>query len=165
MLEQDMSRFVRRTVAVAVALFAVALAFACGGSKKAPASVAAAPTDAGAEAAVDDEADPTGPVEHPFASDAKQALEMMEAAVEKRQKRIGRCVEAYRKRKNAPMAKLVVKIGVDQEGTLIGVTGKSSETDDEANECVRKALARAPFPRSHAGVIEIVKTFEYQPVY
>jgi hypothetical protein len=150
-----------RAVIVAVALGALA----CGGAKKAPDVAAVAPTDAGVDAAVDDEADPTGPIERPFAKDAKEALQMMNDAVEKRQKRLGKCVDAYRKRKNAPMAKLIVKIGVDQEGTLIGVTGKSSETDDEANDCVRKALRTAPFPKSHAGVIEIVKTFEYQPIY
>ena len=58
----------------------------------------------------------------------------------------------------------MLKIGVDQEGTLIGVTGKESESDPQAIDCVRAALRRAPFPKSHAGVIEIVKTFEYQAI-
>jgi hypothetical protein len=141
---------------------AIAMAvFACGQAK---APVATTIADAGVDAiAVDDDAD-AAPPPKPFAKDAKQALEMMEAAVETKQSRIAKCVDAYRKRKGAPMAKLIVKIGVDQEGTLIGVTGKTDETDDAANECVRKALRNAPFPKSHAGVIEIVKTFEYQSI-
>lgn len=142
----------------------LALLVGCASAKKAPESIAV--VDAGApDAAVDEEADPTTPIDKPFAKNPKEALELMEAAVDARKKRIGRCVDAYRKRKNDPMAKLVVKIGVDQEGVLIGVVGKETESDAAAIECVRTALRRAPFPRSHAGVIEIVKTFEYQPTY
>lgn len=152
----------RRSGTAFLSLLATALLApaACTGVKAPdPVSVADA---AAPDAAIDDEADPTTPIEKPFAKDSKQALEMMEAAIDARRKRVGRCVEAYRTRKNDPMARLVVKIGVDQEGTLIAVTGKDSETDAAAIECVTKAIRRAPFPRSHTGVIEIVKTFEYQ---
>ncbi len=152
--------------ALAATAVCASLAFtlgACAGAKAPPQTIAA--IDAGApDAAVDDEAEPTDPVEKPFAKDPKEAMSMMDAAVDTRQKKIGKCVDAYRARKE-PMAKLVLKIGVDQEGTLIGVTGKDSESDPAAIDCVRTALRRAPFPRSHAGVIEIVKTFEYKAIH
>jgi hypothetical protein len=105
------------------------------------------------------------PVEKPFAKTSTEATSMMDDAVEKKQKRINKCVDEYRKRKGEPMAKLIVKIGVDQEGNLIGVTSKPTDADAPALDCIRVALKRAPFPKSHAGVIEITKTFEYQAVY
>lgn len=149
---------------LATAALGVSLAFglgACTGAKAPPQTIAV--IDAGApDAAIEEEAEPTGPVERPFAKDPKQAVSMMDAAVDTRQKKIGKCVDAFRLRKKDKWAKLVLKIGVDQEGTLIGVTGKESESDPQAIDCVRIALRRAPFPKSHAGVIEIVKTFEYQ---
>jgi hypothetical protein len=147
------------------ALLGVALGLmlaACGAGKTKVASVQAA-TDGGVQdAAPPEEVEETGPVEHPFASTSQQATSMMDDAVDKYHAKINKCVDAYRKRKGDPLAKLVVKIGVDQEGTLIGVTGDAKESDKDASDCVRLALKRAPFPKSHAGVIEIKKVFEYQ---
>jgi hypothetical protein len=105
------------------------------------------------------------PVEHPFAKDNAAAMTLMDAAVDKRVRSMSACIDAFRARKHSSFAKFVVKIGVDENGTLIAVTGNDSETDDEANTCLRKALRRAPFPTSHAGIIEIVKTFSYEATY
>ena len=104
-------------------------------------------------------------MEKPFAKNSVEATSMMDDAVEKKHKKINRCVDDYRKRTSAPMAKLVVKIGVDQEGNLIGVTSKPADADAAARDCVRAALKNTAFPKSHAGVIEITKVFEYQAVY
>jgi outer membrane biosynthesis protein TonB len=142
---------------------------ACGSTNKSAGAPSAASSAAGgASAAASASAAPEEedkPMPKPFAKNSAEATSMMDDAVEKKRKRINKCVDAYRKRRNEPMAKLVVKIGVDQEGTLIGVTGKPTETDPEALDCIRTALKFAPFPKSHSGVIEITKTFEYQAIY
>ena len=162
-------------------MFTMAAATACGSKTKGPdapggaASSAASPASDGTDAHAGAHAGASGapaeppeddrPVEKPFAKNATEATSMMDDAVEKKHKRINKCVDEYRKRKSEPMAKLVVKIGVDQEGNLIGVTAKPVDADAPALDCIRVALKHAPFPKSHAGVIEITKTFEYQAVY
>lgn len=45
------------------------------------------------------------------------------------------------------------------EGRLLGVTSKGKE-DNELKTCVQRALGDAQFPRSHAGVITVTKTYQ-----
>lgn len=164
---------------------------ACGGSKvkaeTATASEAAqADGDAMASAAVSDEAGalavtpppqspdagattspdvPKAP-ERPFANNAAEATTMIDAAVDAKGAGIRACVEAARTRRKAAHVKVVVEIGIDQEGKLIGVkTVKGQPADRVLNDCVRDALTGAPFPRSHAGVITVKKSFEDQAVF
>jgi hypothetical protein len=77
-----------------------------------------------------------------------------------------KCVEEARARRKEPHAKIVLELGIDQEGALIGVKApKGTATDEALLACVREALRDAPFPRSHAGVITVKKTFEDVWVY
>jgi hypothetical protein len=49
---------------------------------------------------------------------------------------------------------------------LIGVKSpKGVESDEALFACVREALRDAPFPRSHAGVVTVKKSFEDVWVY
>jgi hypothetical protein len=102
----------------------------------------------------------------PFAKTPEEATALIDDAVSNRGSALIRCVESSQVRKKDPHAKVVVEIGIDQEGILIGVkSAKGAAEDAPLNECVRLALAGAPFPRSHAGVITIKKTFEDAKVY
>ncbi len=149
--------------AVVLAIFVSASA--CASKAPPPSAVATAAPSVSAPAGDPDGDDPTKPVEHPFAKDNAAAMTLMDAAVDKRFHAMGACIDAFRARKHSSFAKFVVKIGVDENGTLIAVTGNNGDTDSEANVCLTKALKRAPFPASHAGIIEIVKTFSYEAVY
>jgi hypothetical protein len=148
---------------------AVCIASSCGGTKNPPppspaaanSSSAASPGDGGSVPATPDAA-----VERPFAKNGAEASELIDKAVEGRHDRIKKCVEEKRARRKDPHAKVVVELGIDQEGILIGVKApKGIENDDAFNTCVREALRDAPFPRSHAGVITVKKSFENIWVY
>ena len=105
------------------------------------------------------------PEARPFASNGAEATSMIDDAVEKKAGPILKCVEAARTRRKTPHGKIAIEIGIDQEGTLIGVkTAKGQPKDGALDDCMRQALADAPFPRSHAGVITLTKTFEDQPI-
>ena len=150
---------------VAVGLFA-----ACGGSKPPPAAAesqapaqpaAASQSDGGAAAA-----DASAAAERPFAKSGAEASELIDKAVEARHDRLKKCVDELRARRKDPHAKIVVELGIDQEGMLIGVKApKGAINDDALFGCVREALRDAPFPRSHAGVITVKKSFEDVWVY
>ena len=84
---------------------------------------------------------------------------MISSAVDQRHTEIGICVRAFRNRKKMAHERVTVSFGIDQEGKLLGVTSKGKE-DAELKGCVQEAVRGAPFPRSHAGVITITKTYE-----
>ena len=106
--------------------------------------------DAGADAAPD----------RPFAGSAAEATQLITDAVDKKQKEIAKCVQQYRFRTHLAHEKISVNIGIDQEGRLIGVTLPKNKEDTELSACVRTELKDAKFPRSHAGVITIMRTFQ-----
>ena len=140
----------------------VLLAACSGGSKDAnapkpePSTVVAAsatasePIDAGAEAGSD----------RPFAGSPAEATQLITDAVDKKQTEIAKCVQEYRFRTHLAHAKVSVNMGIDQEGRLIGVTLPKNKEDKELTACVHKELEGAKFPRSHAGVITITRTFQ-----
>jgi len=136
-------------------------AIGCG-SGKAPdaggASASAHPTtkdaDAGASAA------DAGPPPRPFAGSAAEASQLIGAAIDKASSQVVKCVSEYRTRKNMPHERVTISMGIDQEGRLLGATLPKGKTDDVLSACVQSALANAQFPRSHAGVISITKTYE-----
>lgn len=135
---------------------------ACGGGSKdanAPkpeASTAESPakTDEPADAGADAGSD------RPFAASATEATQLITDAVDKRQSAVAKCVQEYRFRTHLAHAKVSVSIGIDQEGRLIGVTLPKNKQDKELSACVQAGLKDAKFPRSHAGVITITRTFE-----
>jgi hypothetical protein len=91
---------------------------------------------------------------------------MINDAVDAQVGPLGKCIEAARARHSNLHGKISVEIGIDQEGTLIGVKTPKGQTHDGAmNDCIRDALVGANFPKSHAGVITLKRTFEEQAVY
>ena len=143
----------------------VCVVVACGGGSKdanapkpetsaSPATSSSAspsePVDAGVDAAGD----------RPFAGSASEATQLITDAVDKKQDEIAKCVQQYRFRTHLAHAKVSVNIGIDQEGRLIGVTLPKHKEDKELSACVQKELKDAKFPRSHAGVITITRTFQ-----
>jgi hypothetical protein len=143
--------------------------FACAGNKPKVDDAPGSPADAGApqaDAAPAASAEPPKPVERPVANTREEVLMYIDQAVDAKNADIKACVDAYRKRVNDPGAKLHVQIGIDQEGTLMGVAVKKKAGDDEAALCVKTAMRSAVFPRSKkAGVITVDKVFEFIAVY
>jgi hypothetical protein len=133
---------------------------ACGGSgQKAPvaesAVATAGPSDAGGAASSDAAA------EKPFARSSLEASQLIDQAIDSRQKELAACAIAARKRKKDDHARIVLDIGIDQEGALLGVKmPKGVPPDDELIKCAASALRSARFPRSSVGVITVKKTFE-----
>lgn len=122
----------------------------------APGPVAAA-SDGGVETA--DAARP--PTERPFASTPIEAQSLIQSQIDTRMKALWKCVGDYRTRKGDAHKGVVVDIGIDQEGSLIGVTSPSAkqELDPQLKDCVLSTLRGLSFPRSHSGVITVRQSF------
>jgi hypothetical protein len=91
---------------------------------------------------------------------------MIDAAIDARAASLVKCVEAARPKRKNPHAKILVEVGLDQEGHLLGVKPPAgAQADPDLYACAQAALQGANFPRSHAGIITVVKTFEEQAVY
>ncbi|WP_394833610.1 hypothetical protein LVJ94_44595 [Pendulispora rubella] len=104
--------------------------------------------------------------QRPFANTSQEATEFIDEAVETRHAEAEKCVSAARERRKSPHAEIIVELGIDQEGTLIGVKGPKGQVQDKVLfDCIRDALLGAPFPRSKAGVITLKKTFSDQVIY
>ena len=99
---------------------------------------------------------------HPFAKDAAAAEAMIDDAIDSRHSAMDKCSADARKRWKDPHAKITFLIGIDQEGNVVGIKrpSKKDKNDEELLVCVRAALKDAPFPKSHAGVITIKKSYE-----
>jgi len=155
-------RIVSKRQAVA-AFAAFALSAACGSGKSTDAAPATAKpaatkdaTDAGTPAAAEAEAGAA----RPFAGSPMEATALIGAAIDKRSAEMTKCVQEYRTRKNMPHDRVTISMGIDQEGRLLGATLPKGKTDAALANCVLAALANAPFPRSHSGVISITKSYE-----
>lgn len=79
--------------------------------------------------------------------------------MDKKHSEIATCVREFRARKKGAQNRVAVSFGIDQEGRLLGVTSKGAE-DAALKSCVQDALKNAGFPRSHAGVITVTKSYE-----
>lgn len=138
-------------------------AVACsGGAQKDASAPKADPAtaDAGAGATSIADAGTSADGGKPFAGSASEATQLITDAIDKKQGAVAKCVQEYRFRTHLAHEKVSVNIGIDQEGRLIGVTLPKGKQDKELAECVQRELRDAPFPRSHAGVITITRTFE-----
>jgi hypothetical protein len=180
---RDSSGMRKLLVAVVVSTFSLA----CGGSKNPPpASGRTTTADAGdvmsnqpntapdiavaadaginavaSNASVDAGAAAAPPDAHPFAKDAADAESMIDDAIESRHSGVEKCAAEARVRMGDPHGKVSLLVGIDQEGTVIGVkVPKGEKKDQKLLVCVRAALKGAPFPRSHNGIITIKKTYE-----
>ncbi|MDB4933703.1 MAG: hypothetical protein JWP87_675 [Labilithrix sp.] len=148
------------------------LGSACGGAKtsdtNAPGSPGAASAKnvsdggagAGAGAGGATTAADAGPPAKPFAGSAVEATQLIGAAVDRKTADVQKCVAEYRTRKNLPHERVTISMGIDQEGRLLGATLPKGKTDSALSDCIQAALANAPFPRSHSGVISITKSYE-----
>jgi hypothetical protein len=133
----------------------------------APTSSAAAPAgNASADtAASPPDAGPSAPAS-PFAQNAEEATSFIDDAITSRSNALVACVSDARTRRKDAHAKIVVEVGIDQEGHLLGVKlPKGAKADKALVDCFLAALRGAPFPRSHAGVITVRRTFEDKAVY
>jgi hypothetical protein len=100
--------------------------------------------------------------EKPFAKTALEAQSLIQEQIDAHIKPLWKCVEQLRKTKGDPHKAVVVDIGIDQEGNLLGVTtanAKQGELDQATRDCMLAALHGLPFPRSHAGVITVRQSF------
>jgi hypothetical protein len=165
----DLEEVAVRSRSVLLVLFVMASASAgCGGAKATDpaagspqAASAKDATDAGPGAAAGAAgAADAAPAARPFAGSAAEATQLIGAAVEKRAPDVQKCVAEYRTRKNLPRERVSISLGIDQEGRLLGATLPKGKTDTTLSTCVQQALATAPFPRSHSGVISITKSYE-----
>jgi hypothetical protein len=131
---------------------------ACGAGSKPEASTSnsalAKNADDGGTSATD-----AGTETQAFAGSTAEATELISAAVDKKHSDISACVREFRTRKKMVHKRVSVSFGIDQEGKVLGVTSKGKE-DTELKTCVQDALKGAPFPRSHAGVITVTKSYE-----
>jgi hypothetical protein len=102
------------------------------------------------------------PAQKPFASSALEAQTLIQGQIDQHIKVLWKCVADYRQKKGDPHKAITVDIGIDQEGTLLGVVSpnpKKGDLDPALRECLFASLRGLPFPRSHAGVITVRQTF------
>jgi hypothetical protein len=130
----------------------------CGGPKVS--GVAQGPSPAAADGGDASASADAAPPPRPFAGSAAEATQLIEEAVEKKAPQVQRCLLDYRGRKNLPRERVTIQLGIDQEGHLLGATLPKGKADATFSECLQRALAGAPFPRSHAGVISVTRTYE-----
>lgn len=131
---------------------ALLLSVACGGKPgTAEAQVA------GASSA----AQGTTPPARPFASTPLEAQSLIQEQIDAHMKTLWKCVGDYRTKKGDPHKAVIVDVGIDQEGTLLGVMSPNAkqELDSSLRDCILGTLHGLPFPRSHSGVITIRQTF------
>lgn len=133
-------------------LFVAGCAGGAASPTASPAGTASAPASAPAPSA--------SSAERAFAGSPLEATQLIGAVLEQRSVEMNKCIAEYRKRKNLPHERVEVSVGIDQNGKLIGATLKKGKTDQALTECMQNALANAPFPRSHAGIITTTKSYE-----
>lgn len=144
---------------IALGSMALVCVVSCAGAQPSPASThggaASTPGDAGAAPA-------TPKVERPFAKTALEAQSLIQEQIDGHLKPLWKCVEQLRAAKGDPHKAVIVDIGIDQEGNLLGVTtanAKQGELDPTTRDCMFAALHGLSFPRSHAGVITVRQSF------
>lgn len=155
-----LTRPTRPTRLVGAGLLLGLVAVACGGSGQTgaqangpqPAAKEGEAADAGADAA-------SAAPERPFAGSATEATQLISNVVDKYTDPVSKCVHDYRARKNLPRQRVELSVGIDQDGKLLGVTLKG-KPDAPLSACVQDVLKNAMFPRSHAGVITVTKSYE-----
>jgi hypothetical protein len=98
----------------------------------------------------------------PFAKNALEAQTLIQAQIDEHIKTLWKCVTDYRSMKGDPHKAVTIDIGIDQEGSLLGVVSpnlKHGDLDPDLKACLTATLHGLPFPRSHAGVITVRQHF------
>ena len=138
----------------------LSLIMGCGGKQgSAGAPAAAAPSSSSAAEA---SAAPATPAPRAFAATPLEAQSLIQGQIDTHMKLLWKCVADFRAKKGDPHKAVTVDIGIDQEGTLLGVTtpnAKAGDLDPAMKDCMMAALHGLPFPRSHAGIITVRQTF------
>lgn len=145
-----------RSVRGSFALTVLVVVSGCAG-RTPDAAPATSPGDAAAGPS-----DKSAPVVRPFAASSAEATQLIGAAIDQNEPAVNRCVREHRARKKMPRERVELSVGIDQEGKLLGITMKK-DPDADLTACVQEALRSAPFPRSHAGVITVTKSYEEIP--
>jgi hypothetical protein len=150
-----------------VLVFAFIALAACGASGAREPGASGATNGAGAADGGDGGSDggaadaaPPKPAAKPFAGSPSEATQLIGTAIDQNSNDVKKCVAEYRARKKMPHERVEISVGIDQEGRLLGAALKGRKLDPTLSECVQRALASAPFPRSHAGVIQVTKSYE-----
>jgi hypothetical protein len=103
------------------------------------------------------------PPERPFAHTALEAQSLIQGLIDDHIKPLWTCVNDWRAKKGDVHKAIVVDVGIDQEGHLLGITTpnvkKQGDLDPAVRDCMMGALRGLPFPRSHAGIITVRQTF------
>jgi hypothetical protein len=123
--------------------------------------------DPPADAGVADAAPPR-PRERPFAHSPTEATGIIQREIDTRMPALWDCVQAYRKANHDAHQTIVVNLGIDEDGNLLGVASgdpKHGDVPGPVRSCILKALREAAFPRSHAGIITVRQTFQDTAVY
>jgi len=153
---------VKRRLVLALGSLGLVVA-ACGGRGAGGPSTppgAAAAKDGSASGAADAGAPDAAPPAKPFAGSPTEATQLIGDAIDKNGAEIKKCVGDYRARKKLPHQRVEISVGIDQDGRLLGATSKGGKQDPAFSECLQRALSGAQFPRSHAGVIQVTKSYE-----
>lgn len=150
-----------RTVVVAWSLVLVgSLLVACGAGQKPEGQLPTPADKAGADAGSTSVDAGSGKPEKPFAGSAQDATQLISDAIDRKTESIAKCIKEYRQRKHLAHERVEISVGIDQEGNILGVTLPKGKKDDQLSGCVMDALRASVFPRSHAGVITMTKTYE-----
>jgi hypothetical protein len=108
-------------------------------------------------------AEAAAPAARPFAHTPLEAQSLIQDQIGAHTTELWKCVEAYRQRKGDVHKAVVVDVGIDQEGTLLGVVApnaaKKGALDPALRDCLMAVLHGLPFPRSHSGVITVRQNF------
>ena len=142
-----------------LSILPLGVAVACGAST-APAPAAPSPSASGFAPGAASSA--PAPAERPFARTVLEAQTMIQDQVDGKMTTLWKCVDAYRKARGEPHKSVVVDVGIDQEGNLLGVKAastKQGDLDPTLKQCLWDTLHGLPFPRSHAGIITVRQTF------
>jgi hypothetical protein len=149
------------------AAWTVALVAGCGSGHPVSQVPSALPADAGVDAAAADAAPPP-PRERPFAHSPTEATGIIQREIDVRMPALWDCVQAYRKANRDAHQTIVVNLGIDEDGNLLGVASgdpKHGDVPMPVRRCILKALHDAAFPRSHAGIITVRQTFQDTAIY
>jgi hypothetical protein len=107
------------------------------------------------------------PKPHPLANSPMEAQSLIQDDIDGQMATLWKCVKDYQARVGDPQREVLVDLGIDEDGILMGVTTatpKKGELEPKLKQCLFDALRALPFPRSHAGIITVRESFREQTV-
>lgn len=147
-------------VVVSLSCLVGSLVVACGAARTPDGGAATPSSSAASDAGAPRVPEAGAKAERPFAGSAQEATQLISDIIDRKTDAIARCVKEYRQRKHLAHERVEISVGIDQEGNVLGVTLPKGKKDDQLAGCVMDVLRGASFPRSHAGVITMTKSYE-----